>query len=144
MLKRGIIHGGNILNCVLRSSFEETSLYLFLFYVFAMNVWKGVKRWLDMEMVITSNCILSYISFGRWMRKEIENALGNIIWGTTMWFFWIGRNNIIFRGKPFIIEDTINSIKFHSWRWLCLESSSTYSCIFYDWYISPINCLKRV
>lgn len=99
MLKRGITHGGNILICVLRSRFEEISLYLFLFCVFAMNVWKGVKRWLGMEMVIISNRILSYISFGRWMRKEKENAFGNIIWATTMWFLWIGRNNIIFRGK---------------------------------------------
>lgn len=91
-MKRGIFHGGNVFNCVLCSSVEETSLHLFMHCIFVVNVWKGVERWLSIEIILNSNCLDSYIFFGRSMRKEIGKKLGSIFWTTIVWFIWIGRN----------------------------------------------------
>ncbi|KAI5430482.1 hypothetical protein KIW84_034894 [Lathyrus oleraceus] len=72
--------------------------------VFAGNVCKGIERWLGIELVLDSNSIDSYVDFGRSLRKEVDNKLGNVIWAASIWQIWASRNNLIFRGKAFSVE----------------------------------------
>lgn len=102
--KRGISFGGNDHLCVLCRSFEESSFHLFLSCVFAGNVGKGIERWLGIELVLDSNSIDSYVDFGRSLRKEVDNKLGNVIWAASVWQIWVSRNNLMFRGKAFSVE----------------------------------------
>lgn len=83
-----------------------------------MKVWKGIERWLGIEIILNTNCLDSFNSFGRSTRKEFGKKMRSIFWVTTLWFIWIDRNNSILRGEVFNLEDTLNYIKFHSWRWL--------------------------
>ncbi|CAL5185074.1 unnamed protein product [Lathyrus oleraceus] len=61
-----------------------------------------------------------------------------------VWQIWLARNDIIFRGNGFSVEDLISSIKVLCWGWLEIGSRLQKSCNYYDWYNSPINCLKTL
>lgn len=142
LLNRGMSLGGVSPLCVLWNSSEESSNHLFLSCGLTGNVWKSIMKWMGIEVKLDVSSHVSFSRFSRSIRKEAGNLEGIIIWPTTVWCIWIGRNNVIFRYKNFSIEVSINSIKFHSWRWLYVDSRYPNFCVLYDLFVSPVNCLK--
>ncbi|CAL5204013.1 unnamed protein product [Lathyrus oleraceus] len=114
LVKRGINFVGNDMSCVMCNCFAESSFHLFLEFVCAEKVWMGVERWLGLDLRRPSDCVSSFVSFDRSLRKEVENEFGNIIWSFTVWIQCKGGNSLIFKSSTFNVDDLLNSIKFLS------------------------------
>lgn len=43
-----------------------------------------------------------------------------MFWVAIVWSIWLAKNNLIFKGIPFVLNDIIGYIKFISWSWQTL------------------------
>lgn len=62
---------------------DETLLHLFLNCTIKVKVWRGIERWLGIEVDLNINCIAFFLRFCSLIRKEIDNYMGSMVWTTT-------------------------------------------------------------
>ena len=65
-----------------------------------------------------------------------------LIWHTTIWVLRNRRNDKIFKGRNFEVDELVEEIKELSWLWM-LERLHIPSCLFYEWSWNPRFCLER-
>lgn len=110
---RNVLNPEESTSCVMCIGVEESSTHLFLHCDVASLVWLKLMMWLD--------C---------WFRH------------TTIWVMWKKRNDKIFKGINFQVDELVEEIKVLSWRWM-LQWTHTPSCHFCKWCWNPRLCLER-
>lgn len=45
-----------------------------------------------------------------------------MIWISSCWIIWMGRNHTLFQGRFFNLDEVVLPIKFISWNWLIVAS----------------------
>ena len=128
--------------CVMCDMCEETSLHLFLHCDLACAVWFKLMRWLGVNYIIPPTL---FIHWACWREaggnKKVKKGRG-IIWLTSLWALWKARNDKIFKGVNFGVDDVVENVKVLSWRWF-LSRTKTPACLFYEWCWDLIDCLGR-
>ena len=128
--------------CVMCNSKEESTLHLSLHCDVACVVWSKLMVWLNCWFLTPPNFFVHWKcwSVGGKSIKEIKGFW--LIWHTTIWVLWNRRNDKIFKGRNFEVEELVEEIKVLSWRWM-LERLPTLTCLFYEWIWNPRYCLDR-
>ncbi|CAL5193034.1 unnamed protein product [Lathyrus oleraceus] len=143
LIKRGMNAILSDYLCVICGWFEELSSYVFFSCAYSTNVLRGIIRWLGFELIIDSKPLVFFSVYASALRKEVGNKAGIVIWAVVVSQIWLSRNDVIFRGNRFSLEDLISSIKVLYWSWLGIGLRMQKSFNYYDWYNSPVKCLKR-
>jgi hypothetical protein len=128
--------------CVFCNLKEESATHIFLHCDVASLVWARVMRWFDCSFLIPPNL---FVLWDCWSEGGSANKATKglwLVWHTTIWVLWVKRNDLIFKGINYVVEEVIEEIKVLSWRWM-LDRSSTPSCFFYEWSWNPRLCLER-
>ena len=76
-----------------------------------------------------------------WRDKKARKGLW-LIWHATLWVIWQARNNRIFKNEFSGIEEMVEEIKVLSWKW-SLSRLKIPTCLFYEWWWNPIDCIRR-
>ncbi|GAU10013.1 hypothetical protein TSUD_415800, partial [Trifolium subterraneum] len=138
---RGIRPSGGSLGCVHCHGSVESSLHLFLFCSFSVQIWQAVFRWLGLVVVIPPNMFVLFdCLIGAASNKKIRKGYA-LIWHATIWMLWKSRNEIIFSNGVKDSEKVFDEIKLLSWRW-GLSRHSIPTCLFYEWCWDPGMCLR--
>jgi len=126
--------------CVMCASAEESSLHLLLHCYVASSVWLRLMSWLDAYFITPPNL---FIHWKCWVggNKNIKKGRW-FIWLSTIWVLWKVRNDKIFNGRNFEVDEIVEVIKVLSWRWF-LSRTKIPVCLFYEWILNPILCLGR-
>jgi hypothetical protein len=128
--------------CVMCNLKEESVLHLFLHCEVACAVWSKLMAWLNCWFVTPPNFFVHWEcwSIGGNSKKETKGFW--LIWHTTIWVLWNRRNEKIFKGRNFEVDELVEEIKVLSWRWM-LERLHNPPCLFYEWIWNPRFCLNR-
>ena len=128
--------------CPLCDREDESSLHLFLHCEVASSVWLRIMVWLDRVFLIPPNLFVHWECWsGGERKKEVKKGLW-LIWHTIAWVMWKARNDKIFKGKSYMIEDLVEEIKVLFWRWF-LDRMRVLVCLFYEWGWNPQACFER-
>lgn len=128
--------------CVMCNRYEETATHLLLHCDVAHLVWLKLMLWLDRRFIIPPNLFVLWECWSDGGRvNKVTKGLW-LIWHTTIWVIWKKRNDKIFNGCHFEVDELVEEIKVLSWRWL-LERTLTPCCLFYEWCWNPTYCLDR-
>lgn len=117
--------------CVMCNVKEESALHLFLHCDVAVLVWRTLMMWLNCSFLTPPNFFVHWEcwSVGGNSKKVTKGFW--LIWHTTIWVLWNRRNDKIFKGRNFDVEELVEEIKVLSWRWM-LERLNNPSCLFYE------------
>lgn len=102
--------------CVLCEGIPETTNHLFIRCTFAMDVWRGVWRWLDVLLEIPQNVFLLWEG---WNEVVVNNRIHKgfrLIWHAVVWSLWRMRNDRIFKISICGVEEVVEAVKVLSWR----------------------------
>jgi len=135
---RNVLPPGDSVLCGLK---EESPLHLFLHCDWARAVWLRLMWWVDGGFITPPNLFIHWACWGNFVgSKTIKKGRG-LIWLATLWVLWKVRNDKIFNGVIFEVDDIVEEVKVLSWRWL-LSRTNTPVCLFYEWCWDPILCLR--
>jgi len=139
---RNVLPPETSLLCVMCNRKEESALHLFLHCDMAALVWLKLMLWLDCLFLSPPNLFIHWECWSvRGRNKKVKKGLW-LIWHTTIWVLWKARNDTIFNGQTFEVDELVEEIKVLSWRWL-LHRTHSLSCLFYEWSWNPMFCLGR-
>jgi hypothetical protein len=102
-----------------------------------------VEWWLNEFFVIPHNL---FVHWECWCERETnKNVLKGLrlIWLSTIWVLWKGKNDKIFKGSTYEVDDLVEEVKVLSWRWM-LYRMNLPVCLYYEWCWNPQFCLQRV
>lgn len=129
LVLRHVIGPEDSLLCALCGRVEESTIHLFLHCDVASSVWLYLMRWLDHVFPTPPNL---FVHFEVWSvgtrNKNVKKGL-RLIWLATIWVLWKARNDKIFKGTNFEVDEMIEAIKVLTWRWM-LSRMTTSGCLF--------------
>jgi hypothetical protein len=117
--------------CVMCNMVEESSNHLFMHCNVASLVWSKLMWWLNEFFVIPHNLFFHWECWcGRETNKNVLKGL-RLIWLSTIWVLWKGRNDKNFKGSTFEVDDLVEEVKVLSWRWM-LYRMNLPVCLYYE------------
>jgi hypothetical protein len=139
LLRRQIINGNDQL-CVFCGTELETSVHLFIYCPFALNVWEKIHNWLALGFMLPQNLVslLHFFAVYRGQKKRTQGLL--LIWNAVVWAIWRKRNRILFENDTAEVIDLVEEIKVSSWRWWIARTKSA-PCLMYEWSREPLLCM---
>jgi hypothetical protein len=108
----------------------------------ATSVWLKLMKWMEVCFLIPPNLFVHWKCWGDFERNKNIKIGRRMIWLATLWVLWKVRNDKIFNGVHFEVDDVVEEVKVLSWRWL-LSRTKTKTCLYYEWCWDPIWCLGR-
>ncbi|WJX91754.1 hypothetical protein P8452_73481 [Trifolium repens] len=139
LFRRQIINGNDQL-CVFCGTELETSVHLFIYCPFALNVWEKIHNWLALGFMLPQNLVslLHFFAVYRGQKKRTQGLL--LIWNAVVWAIWRKRNRILFENDTAEVIDLVEEIKVSSWRWWIARTKSA-PCLMYEWSREPLLCM---
>ena len=99
--------------------------------------------WLDCLFLTPPNLFVHWECWGGWESNKKIRKGHWLIWLATIWVLWKVRNDKIFNGKIYTVEEVVEEIKVLSWRWV-LSRTHFAVCLFHEWSWDAIQCLGRI
>lgn len=128
--------------CVMCGREVERTNHLFMHCSVARRVWIELLQWVGNMFIMPPNLFSHWACWNAGSsRKKVVKGL-RLIWHSTIWAIWKGRNDKIFNNKEVDVLELVEEVKVLSWRW-CLSRTNTPSCFFYEWCWDPLVCLAR-
>lgn len=137
LLHRGIVLQNQNFSCQICNNELETSNHLFLFCPQTTKLWFKIQQWWGtsfplprsiQELMLQSQALTTVRAF---------NSLLQLVIVTSIWAIWFFRNNLVFRAKPWCVEEVFHFVQSRTFIWIkskIQEAHFTFS----DWVQFPL------
>ena len=130
------------MHCVMCGREVERTNHLFMHCSVTRSVWIKLLLWVGNMFIMPPNLFSHWACWNAVSsHKKVVKGL-RLIWHSTIWSIWKGRNYKIFNAKEVEVLALVEEVKVLSWRW-CLSRTNIPSCLFYEWCWDPLGCLAR-
>lgn len=143
LLYRGISLSNFDISCALCAEHHESLYHLLFSCRISALVWRNIYMWISLEPVFDPCIWKNFVLWESCCRKEmISRRKEGLVWAAVVWSIWITRNDIIFNGGNYVVDDIIWSIKFLVWKWLVIGKIMFTKCNFYNFRRNRVFYLK--
>jgi hypothetical protein len=98
-------------NCVWCGLVPESTTHIFLHCDMAMNIWRKLMDWLDLNFLMPPNLFIHWECWsGGHFHKKIRKGL-MMIWQAIIWVMWRARNDRIFNMSVKRWDEVVDDIK---------------------------------
>lgn len=108
--------------CVFCGCAVETDCHVLVQCRFVWKIWSNILSWWGLQWVSPKNArgVLEWWSGFKW--GKFETKIWNVIPFAVLWSIWTLRNECIFKGKQFCLEEVCDLIKTRIALWIKYNS----------------------
>ncbi|KAI5437740.1 hypothetical protein KIW84_023742 [Lathyrus oleraceus] len=107
LLSRGIISFSHDLTCVFYFRVEENLQHIFFECGAVTKVWATTNCWIGYSFLEGEAIINSFLATCNILERKFKKNKKGIIWSAVLWSIWKLRNDILFEGQIFNINDLV-------------------------------------
>lgn len=141
LVTRNILPQNGNVSCPFCNLHPETANHLFFECNVSSKIWYACCNWMGVSTAVHSRIAGHFGSFSGLLLGKKGNMISISLWTSVVWIIWRGRNKLIFEGKDFDLEKSIEEIRGRFWSWCSVKFPSFCNSSFTNWLENPRKLL---